>query len=70
LYDNKRNGFNVQNRASYAAGATGQASDDDVDLLSNGFKWRRSSPNFNQSGYSEYIYFAIGDQAFKFSNAR
>ena len=70
LYDNKRNGFNVQNRGSYAAGASGQASDDDVDLLSNGFKWRRSSPNFNQSGYSEYIYFAIGDQAYKFCNAR
>ena len=70
LYDNKRNGFNVQNRGSYAAGASGQASDDDVDLLSNGFKWRRSSPNFNQSSYSEYIYFAIGDQAYKFSNAR
>ena len=39
-----------------------------VDFLSNGFKWRATDNSVN-GGY-EYIYYAIAEQPFKFSNAR
>ena len=67
MYDNKRLGYNVDNNGLYADATAAEATDNDVDLLSNGFKWRRSSPNFNQSTYT---YLAIGEQAGKFSNAK
>ena len=38
-----------------------------IDFLSNGFKWRRNSPNFNQS---THIYLAFAEIPFKTSTAR
>tara|TARA_R100000951_G_scaffold32858_1_gene27945 strand:- start:1213 stop:3603 length:2391 start_codon:yes stop_codon:yes gene_type:complete len=67
IYDNKRLGYNVDNNALTADDTATEKTDNDVDLLSNGFKWRRSSPNFNQS---TYIYLAFAEQPAKFSNAR
>ena len=67
IYDNKRLGYNVDNNALTADDTATEKTDDDVDLLSNGFKWRRSSPNFNQS---TYVYLAFAEQPFKYSNAR
>ncbi len=67
IYDNKRLGYNVDNNALTADDSATEKTDNDVDLLSNGFKWRRSSPNFNQSSY---IYLAFAEQPAKYSNAR
>jgi len=67
IYDNKRLGYNVDNNALTADDNATEKTDNDVDLLSNGFKWRRSSPNFNQSSY---IYLAFGSSPAKYSNAR
>jgi hypothetical protein len=67
IYDNTREGYNVDNDALTADDSAVEKTDDDVDFLSNGFKWRRSSPNFNQS---TYIYLAIAEQPFKYANAR
>jgi hypothetical protein len=68
FYDSKRLGFNVDNnnlRSTAASPATEQT-DDDVDLLSNGFKCRRNFAN-NQG---TVLYFAWAEQPFKFANAR
>ena len=68
FYDSKRLGFNVDNnnlRATAGSPATEQT-DDDVDLLSNGFKCRRNFAN-NQG---TVLYFAWAEQPFKFANAR
>jgi hypothetical protein len=67
IYDNKREGYNVDNDALTADDTATEKTDDDVDILSNGFKWRRSSPNFNQS---TYIYLCFAEQPFKFANSR
>ena len=69
IYDNKRLGFNVDNNGLYADATAAEATDNDIDLVSNGFKLRRSSTNFNNSSHT-YIYLAFADQPFKFSNAR
>jgi len=45
-----------------------EGTDSDIDILSNGFKNRRSSTSFNSA--HEFIYLAFADQPFKFANAR
>ena len=40
-----------------------------LDILSNGFKWRGSSNDTNGSG-NEYIYLAFAERPFKYANAR
>ena len=67
IYDTNRLGYNVDNNALTADDNATEKTDNDVDLLSNGFKWRRSSPNFNQS---TYIYLAFAETPFKLANAR
>ena len=71
LIDNKRLGYNETNSilspnsstTEYSAGGGG------VDILSNGFKLRGTSNNFNGSGDS-HIYLSFAEQPFKYSNAR
>ena len=69
IYDSKREGYNVDNDALKADDASKEATDDDIDLLSNGFKLRRNSTNFNNSSHT-YIYLAFAEAPFKFANAR
>jgi hypothetical protein len=59
MYDNKRTGFNVDNNMLRANLNNAEQTDDDIDLLSNGFKLRRSSGSFNSDG-ANYIYMAFG----------
>ena len=68
IFDNKREGYNVDNDLMRVAAATEQT-DDDVDFLSNGLKFRRSSTNFNNSSHT-YLYLAFADDPFKYANAR
>ena len=42
---------------------------DDLDILSNGFKWRSTGSFHNTSG-ANYIFMAYSEQPFKYSNAR
>jgi len=42
---------------------------DDLDILSNGFKWRSTGSFHNTSG-ANYIFMAFSEQPFKYSNAR
>ena len=61
IYDNRRNGFNVDNEQLFANTAAAEASDADLDILSNGFKCRRNSGGFNNSG-TTYIFMAFAKQ--------
>ena len=42
---------------------------DDLDILSNGFKWRSTGSFHNTSG-ANYIFMAFSEQPFKYANAR
>jgi hypothetical protein len=68
IYDNKRLGYNVDNNLQRNVAAV-QQTDDDIDLLSNGFKFRRASANFNGSS-STHIFMAFAENPFKYSLAR
>ena len=58
MYDNKRTGFNVDNNPLFANAVTTESTDDDLDILSNGFKIRRNSGRINTSG-GNFIYMAF-----------
>ena len=51
LYDNKRPGFNEDNAYLLPDASDNELSDKDIDLLSNGFKMRNSSPTINDGSY-------------------
>lgn len=68
IYDDKRDGYNVDNDHLNPDDNATEGTDDDIDFLSNGFKLRRSSPNFNDG--STFIFAAFARAPFKYANAR
>jgi len=67
LVDNKRDGFNVENEQLFPNTSIAEESNDEVDLLSNGFKLRRNNSRMNGSNYP-YIYMAFAENPFVASN--
>ena len=63
IYDNKREGYNVDNDALQTNGTNAEGTSDDIDLLSNGFKMRTSGVGENGSGNS-YIYMCFASSPF------
>ena len=73
-HDTARDTANVDATSLYwnssaAENGIGNASDWQIDILSNGFKIRENTNYINTSGQTT-IYLAIGEAPFKFSNAR
>jgi hypothetical protein len=74
LHDYKRPGYNLHDKSLRPDGAGAAESNNEVDLLSNGFKWRGDGyPSWdqasNQSG-EDYLFYAVAASPFKTSNAR
>ena len=65
-YDLKRLGYNVDNNSLRDKTAGQEQTDNDIDILSNGFKCRRNFAN-NQG---DVLFFAWADSPVKYSNAR
>ena len=63
MFDSKREGYNVDNDGLQANLSNAEATDDDLDILSNGFKLRGSGNDLNGSG-STYIYMAFAENPF------
>ena len=70
IYDNKRTPYNLMNGHLHAnANVVEQFNDDELDFLSNGFKFRTNNADSNYSGFN-YIYLAFGSSPAKYSNAK
>jgi len=70
IFDNKRTPFNLMDGHLHAnASVAEQTGEDEIDFLSNGFKFRSGDADSNYSNFN-YIYLAFADQPFKYSNAR
>jgi len=68
MFDTKRIGYNSGgNYRLYADGDGAESDGGDMDILSNGFKWRMTSNNTNGSGRS-YFYMAFAEAALVGSN--
>ena len=60
IFDNKRPGYNLINKALYPNGEWAEGTGDALDFTSNGFKWRVNSSAYNGSG-GDYIYMAFAE---------
>ena len=67
LVDNKRDGFNVENEQLFPNTNGAEESNDEVDLLSNGFKLRATDGGLNGSS-ATYIYMAFAEAPLVGSN--
>ena len=61
--DNKRLGFNNENRTLYPNSNIAEEQEDDLDIVSNGFKLRNTGTDGNGNG-STYIYMAFAENPF------
>ena len=68
IWDSTRNTSNEVTRYLSADDTSTEATDGGLDILSNGFKPRKTGSGLNASG-DTYIYLAFASQPFKFSNA-
>ena len=59
IFDNKRLGYNIDNNPLFPNTNSAEGTDDNIDILSNGFKWRTTDGALNGSG-STFIYMAFG----------
>ena len=60
IHDNKRDPFNVSNKRLFPNLSNAEATEDYVDFVSNGFKFRTGDANGNTNGVS-YIYMAFAE---------
>ena len=70
LFDNKRDGYNVNKVLLYANTITADTTTgaNQIDLLSNGFKCRSTDNGTNRSGATGFIYMAFAEAPFVNSN--
>ena len=69
LTDTARSPFNVTDAALSPSINSAEFSENDMDILSNGFKLRQSNTYVSQDGVT-FIYMAFAEAPFKYSNAR
>ena len=62
IYDNRREGYNVDNDILNSNTGNAEGTSDDIDLLSNGFKVRRQTGLLNDA--QNYIYMAFAESPF------
>jgi hypothetical protein len=67
MFDNKREGYNVDNDEIYANLSNAEDTADRLDILSNGFKMRTTGGNLNASGET-FIYMAFAEAPLVGSN--
>ena len=70
IYDDKRNGINETLQRLFPDEPDGEATGaSGIDFVSNGFKYRSTSTDMNGNG-TTYVYLAMAESPFKYSNAR
>ena len=70
IFDTSRSPYNASVNELYPNSSAAEGVDSSgIDILSNGFKPKRNSEYANLSGWT-YIYYAVAENPFKYSNAR
>ena len=69
IWDTSRNTYNVIGEELYPNLNNAGSTATDLDILSNGFKLRNTTADFNASG-GTYIYAAFAENPFNISRAR
>ena len=69
IYDTARSTYNAADKVLFADTSAAEITDSNIDLLSNGFKFRTATYQPNTSG-GTFIYIAFASNPFKYSLAR
>jgi len=71
-YDTERDTYNEMSKSLSPSQTTTETaqSDDEIDVLSNGFKLRSNDGTINASSSATYLFAAFSETPFKYSNAR
>jgi hypothetical protein len=71
VFDTARNEYNLANKSLFPnlANAENTGGNEELDIVSNGFKMRNASSSFNISNYT-YIFAAFAEAPFKYALAR
>ena len=70
IQDNKRTPVNIANKTLFPNSASAELSNDsnDIDILSNGIKFRANDSDYNQA--TTFVYLAFAENPFKYATAR
>jgi hypothetical protein len=69
LFDNKREGYNVDNDQLQANTNIAETTTDFIDIVSNGFKVRNAHSDVGSLNEA-YLYYAVAESPFKYARAR
>ena len=69
IFDTKRLGYNGANRYLLPSSSNAESSNDLLHIFSNGFKPMTNGNGFNGTNQT-YLFYAVAEQPFKYSNAR
>ena len=61
IFDNKRLGYNIDNNPCFPNTSSAEGTDDNIDFLSNGFKWRTTDSALNANG-ATYLYLVFAEE--------
>ena len=72
VYDTTRSPFNVMDDRLFFNATNDNATNANyyIDFLSNGFKIRDGSSNYGYNNSNTYLYYAVAEQPFKYTNAK
>tara|TARA_R110000803_G_scaffold26979_1_gene63291 strand:+ start:1176 stop:3575 length:2400 start_codon:yes stop_codon:yes gene_type:complete len=68
IFDNKRDTYNLSTQRLHPNDSSVEGTDNQIDILSNGFKCRTSNQSSN--GAQSILYLAFAETPFKYANAR
>ena len=69
MYDQEREGYNPNNDPLVANSANDEGTDDNIDILSNGFRLLNTNTEHNASG-QRFFFYAVAEFPLKFTNAK
>ena len=70
MFDDKRDGYNVDNDNLRADQTVAEQTDDFIDIVSNGVKIRSSATTWLNASGGDYLYVAFAQSPFKTATAR
>ena len=70
MFDTARGTYNIDSPFLYPNLSDAEASNETIDILSNGFKYREEADGGNDGDGDGFIYYAVAESPFKYANAR
>jgi hypothetical protein len=70
MFDTARGTYNIDSPLLYPNLSNAEDSNETIDILSNGFKYREDEDGGNDTDGDKFIFYAVAENPFKYANAR